>query len=272
AIVRPVDVRSAPRTHPHRGPGLGRRRGLPPGRARRRGGRRQDEAEGPVAAPEGDRGRGRDARGDGAPRGARGGRDRGGAGGAARRDRVLVRRPPGRGPRPLPQARPLLPPRLPGRRRARPRPRGGGGAVGAGRGGRGAAGVRERAAGGGAGADRGGGAVNPGGRTGIHSVRSPPPLAMSRRRSPTARVALAQGLYYAATGVWPFLSMRTFLAVTGPKVDLWLVKTVGGLVGVVGGALLAAGARGRVPEEMQGLAVGSAAFLAGVDAVYAAKG
>lgn len=114
--------------------------------------------------------------------------------------------------------------------------------------------------------------MNPGGRTGIHSVPSPPPLAMSRRRSPTARVALAQGLYYAATGVWPFLSMRTFLAVTGPKVDLWLVKTVGGLVGVVGGALLAAGARGRVPEELQGLAVGSAAFLAGVDAVYAAKG
>ena len=42
--------------------------------------------------------------------------------------------------------------------------------------------------------------------------------------------ALAQGLYYAFTGVWPLISMSSFLAVTGPKTDLWLVNTVGILV------------------------------------------
>ena len=91
-------------------------------------------------------------------------------------------------------------------------------------------------------------------------------------RSRRARVALAQGLYYAASGVWPLVGMKTFLAVTGPKTDLWLVKTVGGLIAVVGGALVAAGARDRVTGELAGLAAGSAAFLAGVDVVYAAKG
>ena len=42
--------------------------------------------------------------------------------------------------------------------------------------------------------------------------------------------------------------MRSFEAVTGPNRDEWLVKTVGALVGVLGGGLLWAGARGRVPR------------------------
>lgn len=43
-------------------------------------------------------------------------------------------------------------------------------------------------------------------------------------------LAFLQGTYYLLTGVWPFASMGTFLAVTGPKTDLWLVRTVGALV------------------------------------------
>lgn len=30
-------------------------------------------------------------------------------------------------------------------------------------------------------------------------------------------MALVQGGYFAATGVWPFISMRSFEAVTGPR-------------------------------------------------------
>ena len=42
-------------------------------------------------------------------------------------------------------------------------------------------------------------------------------------------ILFAQGLYYLITGVWPFLSMASFQAITGPKVDGWLVKMVGAL-------------------------------------------
>lgn len=38
-------------------------------------------------------------------------------------------------------------------------------------------------------------------------------------------VLLAQGSYYFITAVWPLAHMRSFLAVTGPKTDLWLMGT-----------------------------------------------
>jgi hypothetical protein len=85
------------------------------------------------------------------------------------------------------------------------------------------------------------------------------------------RVALAQGLFYAATGLWPLVHMRSFLWVTGPKTDLWLVKTVGVIVLVVGCVLLLAAGRAAVSPEVALLATGCAAALAGVDFVYVAK-
>jgi hypothetical protein len=50
-------------------------------------------------------------------------------------------------------------------------------------------------------------------------------------------LATAQGLYYMVTGVWPVLHIDSFLAVTGAKTDLWLVKTVGLLIAVIGAAI-----------------------------------
>ena len=90
--------------------------------------------------------------------------------------------------------------------------------------------------------------------------------------SPPAWVAAVQGHYFFVTGVWPLVSMRTFLAVTGPKVDLWLVRTVGLLIAVVGATLLLAAWRSAVSPEVATLAVGSAAALGGVDAYYVAVG
>jgi hypothetical protein len=84
-------------------------------------------------------------------------------------------------------------------------------------------------------------------------------------------VALAQGVYFSLTGVWPLVHLRSFLAVTGPKVDLWLVKTVGAIVAVVGLALLLAARSGRVTPEVVLLGVGSAVALAAVDVVYVTK-
>lgn len=101
-------------------------------------------------------------------------------------------------------------------------------------------------------------------------------------------LALTQGIYYLLTGIWPLVHMHSFEAVTGPKADDWLVKTVGILVGVIGGVLCLAGWRDRgngpkqsvtsltdVPSptpEIMALAVGSAAGLAAVDIVYPLKG
>ena len=84
-------------------------------------------------------------------------------------------------------------------------------------------------------------------------------------------LSLAQGAYYVITGVWPLVSIGTFQKVTGPKTDLWLVKTVGVVVGVIGGVLAVAGLRRQTAPEIPLLAVGSAAGLAGIDIVYVAK-
>jgi hypothetical protein len=89
---------------------------------------------------------------------------------------------------------------------------------------------------------------------------------------PVTWVALAQGAYFVATGVWPLVSLRTFMAVTGPKADGWLVKTFGLLVAAVGVALLTAAARGGVSPEGAVLAVGSVAALAAADVYYVAAG
>ena len=94
----------------------------------------------------------------------------------------------------------------------------------------------------------------------------------ARRPTRAARLAELQGIFYAATGVWPILHMRSFEAVSGRKTDRWLVRTVGGLLGVTGAALWSAGYRRRLTPEMLGVAVGSAAVLTAIDVIYASRG
>jgi hypothetical protein len=96
-------------------------------------------------------------------------------------------------------------------------------------------------------------------------------LSRSTPWSATAYVLLIQGLYYFLTGIWPLFSIDTFQMVTGPKTDLWLVQTVGVLIGVIGLVLLAAMWRGWATVEVVLLATGSALALAGVDLVFVAQ-
>jgi hypothetical protein len=84
----------------------------------------------------------------------------------------------------------------------------------------------------------------------------------------TSGLSVTQGVFYVATGLWPIVHLRSFEAVTGPKLEGWLVKTVGALIAVVGGTLVAAGLRRRVSPELMQLAAGSAASLAAVDVIY----
>jgi hypothetical protein len=85
-------------------------------------------------------------------------------------------------------------------------------------------------------------------------------------------LALVQGAFYLATGLWPLIDIVSFQIVTGPKTDLWLVRTVGVLVSVVGAVLLNASRKRRITPEIVMLAVGSALGLAAIDLRYALAG
>jgi hypothetical protein len=91
---------------------------------------------------------------------------------------------------------------------------------------------------------------------------------MQRRRAAT----LGMACYYTATGVWPLVHIESFEAVTGPKTDRWLVRTVGALA-LANGIALAIGARLREPSiETQALALLSSAAFATVDVTYVGAG
>ncbi|MDQ3657457.1 MAG: hypothetical protein M3457_20570 [Chloroflexota bacterium] len=86
------------------------------------------------------------------------------------------------------------------------------------------------------------------------------------------RIWLLHAAYDLVTGIWPIVDIRSFQKVTGPKADLWLVKTVGLVVTVIGAVIGSAGIRKRITPEVAGLAIGSSAALAAIDVVYVGKG
>ena len=76
------------------------------------------------------------------------------------------------------------------------------------------------------------------------------------RTPPAAILALVQGAFYAATGLWALVDLGSFMAVTGPKTDHWLVKTVGILVTVIrthGSTYRRAGAKRRGSRRWSGM-------------------
>jgi len=81
--------------------------------------------------------------------------------------------------------------------------------------------------------------------------------------------AKLQGAYWLLTGIWPFVHLRSFLWVTGPKEDIWLLYTVSVLITVVGAVLLLAGFSRRVTPEIKWLGIAGAVGLAGIDSYYA---
>lgn len=86
------------------------------------------------------------------------------------------------------------------------------------------------------------------------------------------RLAWLQGVYFAATAVWALVHVESFMAVTGPKTDVWLVKTVAILLLAIGIVLLVAALRLRIAFEVALLALASALGLAVIDVVYATRG
>ncbi|WP_200860872.1 hypothetical protein [Anaeromyxobacter sp. Fw109-5] len=92
------------------------------------------------------------------------------------------------------------------------------------------------------------------------------------RSALASRLAVVQGTYWVASGIWPIVHLTSFEAVTGPKQAGWLVKTVGALIAAVGTTLAVAGARRRVTGEIALLGAASAAALGGAGGWYAARG
>lgn len=86
------------------------------------------------------------------------------------------------------------------------------------------------------------------------------------------RLAIAQGIFYMGTGIWPILNIESFIAVTGPKTDLWLVKTVGMLIFFIGAGLLTAGLKKRITFSLIVIAAGAAFGFILVDVIYVWKG
>ena len=94
-------------------------------------------------------------------------------------------------------------------------------------------------------------------------------------------IAWIQGVYFAATGLWPLLSIETFQAVTGPKTDHlptgseadhWLVNSVGVLVLSIGLTLLIAAWRRNGSIEIAVLGISSALALTAIDVIYVLRG
>jgi hypothetical protein len=78
-------------------------------------------------------------------------------------------------------------------------------------------------------------------------------------------LSTVQGLYYIVAGIWPVLHIHSFMLITGPKTDIWLVYTVGLLSFSIGLTLLFLN-RYRIPPVLNALSAMS--FLM-IDVYYA---
>lgn len=81
-----------------------------------------------------------------------------------------------------------------------------------------------------------------------------------------------QAVFYVLTGLWPLVHLASFERVTGPKVDDWLVHTVGLLAATIGATLWVGARTERPVGAVVLLAILSAASFAAIDLTYALSG
>jgi hypothetical protein len=79
-------------------------------------------------------------------------------------------------------------------------------------------------------------------------------------------------VYFLLIGLWPIFSLSTFEQVTGPKLELWLVRTVAALVVVVGVVLLTAAVRRHVSLEVGLLGAASCLVMVVIHVDYGVRG
>ena len=80
-----------------------------------------------------------------------------------------------------------------------------------------------------------------------------------------------QGSYTLLTALWGIIDIDSFMVVTGPKNDIWLVKTVSVVLVAIGLCLLIQGLSGVKSIAVMVLAFFSSLGLAFVDIYYATR-
>ena len=81
-----------------------------------------------------------------------------------------------------------------------------------------------------------------------------------------------QSIFNIVNGLWPLVHMPSFEAVSGPKTDKWLVRTISGLLITIGVEQLRAASHPAGGGTAKRLGIGTAAPLTAIDLFYVAKG
>ena len=83
-------------------------------------------------------------------------------------------------------------------------------------------------------------------------------------------ILTTQTVYYALTAIWALVDINSFMLVTGPKTDIWLVKTVAVLLLAISAAFIAWLCNpGAAPGPAVVLAISCCICLACIDIYYA---
>ena len=104
-----------------------------------------------------------------------------------------------------------------------------------------------------------------------NSGRLDPPPDKYCQPSAMNLVALLQGVDSIVTGMWSLVHIESFQWITGRKTDLWLVRTSGILLSVIGSVLVLAATRDQVNFPLVFLGTASAAGLIAIETVYVFK-
>ena len=72
---------------------------------------------------------------------------------------------------------------------------------------------------------------------------------------------LIQAIYYVVTGLWPVIDIASFIRITGPKTDVWLVKMVGLLTVAIAITLFSGYRKAVMPTIVLSIASASAYIL-----------
>jgi hypothetical protein len=85
-------------------------------------------------------------------------------------------------------------------------------------------------------------------------------------------ILVVQGIYYLATGLWGAVDIRSFMIVTGPKTDVWLIKTVSLLLSIAGITYLISAREKQLTIALKVLIPAVAGVLLFIDVYYNFKG
>ena len=82
---------------------------------------------------------------------------------------------------------------------------------------------------------------------------------------------LFQGFFYLISGIWPIVHVDSFMSITGPKIDVWLVQTVGALLLIFGLGFLIESRKAMISLSVAVMAMGAALALSIVDIYFVAN-